>query len=128
MPDRPRVFVVNEPLRRDRETGEYAGRVMNFAPAAEFGDVVHLLPAGPPGLDPEGVLRTIAARLDAAAPTERDYLLPVGNQSAIVLAVAEFSRRLGGRFRWLHWNGRHGGRSYTPMLVDLDSSLKPIRS
>lgn len=100
----PRVFVINEPLRRGDE-----GRLIDLAPAERFGPLVHVLPAGRPPSDHEGVVARIRDRLADFSPS--DYLLPIGQPYAIGWAFAIAARNSGGRLRTLMWDGRVGAYS-----------------
>jgi hypothetical protein len=108
----PRVFVVNEPLRRDRDTG-LETKAINLAPARQFGELVFLLPAGQIPFDPAPTIRQLTEGLQDM--TSDDYLLPVGDMRAIAWACAIASVRCGGSLRILHWSSR----AYTPITARL---------
>ena len=101
---KPRVFVVNEPLRRDPATGQM-GRMMDLHSAEEYGQIVHLLPAGPVPSDMEWLFDQIVNEMEEQQFGFNDYLLPVGDQAAIMMAAIEAARRTNGRFHSLRWNG-----------------------
>ena len=100
---RPRVFVVNEPLRLDRDTGQMQ-RVIDLRPAEEHGMVVHLLPAGQLPDNNDWLFDRLNEELIEKEFSRDDYLLPVGNQTAIMMAAILVSRRTKGRFNILRWN------------------------
>ena len=116
-----RVFVVNEPLRRDPDTGEWEP-ALNLDPAREFGELTRLLPAG---RVPDDLQVTVDA-LDRALVdyTAADYLLPVGHPLAIGCAIALAAQRTGGPVRFLVWHA--GRRAYTPREATLPGFARAL--
>ena len=108
-PTAPRVFIVNEPL------GSGGKRVIDLSPALEFGQMVHVLPAGQVVNDPDTL--TNALRAGLADFREGDYLLLVGNPAAIGCATALAASLTGGSVNLLRWHGHQ--RRYEAMSVDL---------
>lgn len=112
MNTRPRVFVPYEPLKKS--PGGDFGRAIDLRPAAEFGDLVFILPpfsAVP--LDPEAMLPAIREQLRDFGPN--DYLLPVGAPHVIGWCTA-IAARASRTVTMLVW-GRETG--YTPIRADL---------
>lgn len=101
----PRVFVVNEPLKRDGASGEFA-RKYDLAPAREFGELVHMSVSGDPAEGWEEDMRRVAAGY-----SDGDYLLPIGRPDMIAAAaayVAVNARFSGFPIRVLRWTyGRY---------------------
>ena len=106
---RPRVFVVNEPAKKD------GGRTMDLSPACEHGELVFLSPAGDLPMDLAPTAERMARLL--ATFTADDLLLPVGHPMLIAMAGALASRASGGRLRMLLWRGGLG--RYVPVHADL---------
>lgn len=84
-----RVFVVNEPLKRD-PSGEF-GRAIDLRPAEEYGNLVFLSDAGEPPHDPTAWLPRMIA-LISTFNADNDYLLPVGHPAMIAAASALIGR------------------------------------
>jgi hypothetical protein len=95
--EKPRVFVVNEPLKG----GE---RTMDLSAAVEFGQLVHLTRAGALPNDPREMIEQIWKGLKTFR--EVDHLLLVGNPAAIGVAVALATARTGGVVKMLRWHRR----------------------
>lgn len=108
-----RVFVVNEPLRRE-ENG-FRTRFMDISSAAEYGKMVFMLPAGSLPTDPSPSIATLSEYL--ADFTASDYLLPVGDIRAITWAAALAARSSGGTLRILEWKSSLS--KYLPVEVQL---------
>jgi len=82
----PKVFVVNEPLKRIPGSAEY-GRAIDLRPAEPFGELIFLSAAGEPPLDPQGWWPEMAKRLLDFNPDE-DFLLPIGHPALIAAAAS----------------------------------------
>lgn len=95
----PRVFVVNEPLRRNPDTGDWE-RTMNLRRAKDFGDLIFLLPAGQLPEDSSTIVASIQDTLSSLTP--EDHLLLVGDMRAIAAACAVSAQRVG-HVRCLIW-------------------------
>lgn len=103
---RPRVFVVNEPLRRC-EGGHGFERFFDLSPALEYGELVYLLPAGQlHAADMAQYMATLRAGL--ADYTPDDALVPMGDPWAIGAATALAARAAGGTVTVLVWRRRPG--------------------
>lgn len=84
MTDRtPKVFVVNEPLRKDEATGEYV-RFLPMESAAAFGEVVELTPKGSPPANLAPWMKMIRDGL--ADWRDGDFLVLVGDQALLAYA------------------------------------------
>jgi hypothetical protein len=100
----PRVFIVNETLRRG-DDGKL-GRSVDLSPALEFGQLLHLLPAGQPPDDPLTMIRTVENNLAINDFCQQDLLLLMGSPVAIGVAMVLASRRNGGPVSVLKWVAR----------------------
>lgn len=105
MTGRPRVFIVNESLLLNPDTGERE-RKFDFSSALEHGDLVHATPAGRPPSDHRVSLELL--RKSLADFEARDFLLLVGHPVLIGLAVALAADKLsdGEELQLLDWVGR----------------------
>lgn len=114
----PRVFVIQENMRLDRETGNIVPS-KDLSPATAFGEIVCVLP---PRYDHyvdyfsehSKVTNLIAERLSDIQP--EDYLLFSGPPEYIAIAGAVVSKRLGA-IRFLKWNRKN--RYYLPVRVEI---------
>lgn len=99
-----KVYVIHEPMRRNRQTGEMAA-VFDLSPAGQFGELVYVLPSHTrPALDPESVLPQI--REVMAGYTADDYIVAVGDPALYCWATALATRATGGIVKLLKWDGR----------------------
>jgi hypothetical protein len=96
-----RVFVVNEPMYFAE--GEWR-RVLNLGPARDYGELVHVLPAGVLPDDITFVVRTIRERMADFGPS--DYLMLIGDPRASAVASAVAAKACNGCLRLLHWQRR----------------------
>lgn len=115
---RGRVFVVQEPVRRE-PNGDLVSS-MDLTPARAFGDLVALLPPGskPPLTEsPQVVVDRLADQL-ATYDADHDFILPVGAPSIIGWAIAiAAGRSETGRVSVLQWE--RAARVYYPLTVEL---------
>ena len=94
-----RVFVSHEPHRI--EAGQVKS-LFDLTPAAEYGDIEGVMPAGSSLLSTVPMVRTMRDRL--ANFSDDDYLLPVGDPSAIMAAGGIASEMKNGRGKILRWD------------------------
>lgn len=111
---RPRVFVVNEPLRINPSTGQ-PERIISLASAKDHGELIFLLPPGPLPDDPRPTI--IALHNGLSDFTSDDFLLLVGDPRAIAWAAAIAADKTGGPLKLLHW--QRNQHRYDPVAVDL---------
>lgn len=98
------VFVVQEDPRK------------NMLPALDFGDVEYILEASDQiGLNPTPWIRRIKTALRNYSSD--DYILAIGDPSAIGVACAVAAERTGGVFTVLKWDRQE--KRYYPVKVDL---------
>lgn len=118
-----RVFAVQQPSGRDRETGAIRP-TMDLTPATEFGELRFILrDYHHPFRDPTGTAREVRRVLEAESFGPEDWLLLVGNPSLIGIVSAQVALMTGGTLRMLQWDRpRH---RYRPLEAQL-SGLDPI--
>lgn len=123
MRSRPKVFVVNEPLRRN-EANELE-RFLPMETAADFGDVVKLTPDGSPGANPESWMTPIREKLELEWE-DGDFLVLVGDQALlayaasvvgemIAIAEADNPAKAPPTLRFLKWERRQS--AYVPLIL-----------
>lgn len=114
--DTARVFVVHLPTGRDDN-----GRVvptMNLTPAADFGEVLFILPASHnPFSDPAATMSLILAFLEHEGFSDKDYLLLVGNPILIGYTCIAAASFVSETLRVLQWN--RASRTYLPVILQL---------
>lgn len=118
-----KVYVTTHPTRIDRRDG--VRRPIDITQAAEYGELVVLLPEGMLSLTPAPTVREL--RYGLRDFTDDDYLLPLGDPALIAMAGALCAFANNGRFKVLRWNRplyndeglvERGG--YIPIQVDLN--------
>ena len=97
------VFVVQEAIGK------------NLLPAAKFGDIKILLPAGQVAYSPAPTVRRLREKLSHFS--DNDYLLLMGDPAAIAIAGAVACERNNGKMRLLKWDRQE--RQYFPIDVDI---------
>lgn len=110
MQKRPVVYVVNEPLRRGASGYE---PLFDLDPAREFGDLVHVLPAGKLPADPSPSLERLRTILREYVP--QDHLLLVGDLVMTACATAIAAKSSGGVVSVLTWQST--ARRYTARTI-----------
>jgi hypothetical protein len=115
---RPTVWVTNEPFERTEGGGMRSK--FNLAPAAEFGELQVLIPAGHSLLSSVPTVRVIKEKLSDF--TDDDYLLPVGDPAAMMIAGAIAAAVNSGRMKVLKWD-RMSGRY---IVIQIDITGKPV--
>ena len=80
---KPRVFVANEPLRKEYGTGRWI-RYLDLKPAESFGDLVFLLD-GRPDPDAKSMIPALRKKLNSLTP--QDYLVLAGSPALVAWTV-----------------------------------------
>jgi glyoxylase-like metal-dependent hydrolase (beta-lactamase superfamily II) len=113
---RPRVYIINEPLQKGGD-GMFH-HAYDITPAARFGDLVYVLPAGRPPFypDPEPMLALMKRRMRDVG--DDDFLVMIGHPTLIAWASAIMAGKTGGIVRTLHWQNRTA--RYVPTVVDVN--------
>lgn len=120
---KPRVFVVSEPLRYDAGRGQWV-RSMNLNPAAAYGELIFLMPAGNEG--PSDPAACVAMLQHGLKPfTADDFLLPVGHPLYICWAAAIAAQLAGGRLNLLHWQPRERAYAVVRSCVPFPALATP---
>ena len=95
---------------------------VNLYPATEFGTVRVVLPEGDISYTLERSLELLRSELQGFCAD--DYLLAVGDPTAIGMACALVSEKLGGRFKMLKWDKQE--RRYLALDVNLRAALTAV--
>lgn len=109
----PNVFIVQEPMRRDRQSGQLVP-IMDFRGVLEYGDPVVCLNSPKVAFTPGPMIRTLKDVLKDF--TDDDYLVAVGDPSAIAAAAAIAARNNLGRFNMLKWD--KDSHKYIKVAID----------
>lgn len=78
------VFIPQEPMKRDFETGEFRA-MYDLTPARNFGDLETLFPSGPIPLDTDFVIEVMMQKLRNY--TDNDYIMCIGDPTLISIAT-----------------------------------------
>ena len=108
------VFIVQEPQKRDAESGLMTS-MFDFRKVLEYGDPVVCLPTGRVGLSPAPTTQALRDKLRNFC--DEDYLVPTGDPTAIAIAAAIATQNNMGRMKLLKWD--RDARRYLLVNVDL---------
>lgn len=97
----PQVFVVQEVLKKDSETGVLKP-VHDLSIAEKYGELVFVLPGGSLPIVPDPIIQSVNQKLKDY--TDEDYILPVGDPIGIGLVTAIVARNNYGKVNLLKWN------------------------
>ena len=112
-----KVYITNEPYRMENGVQKSS---FNLTPAAEYGDLEVLIPAGQSLLSTVPTVRTLRDKLRNFC--DDDYLLPVGDPSIMVAAGAIAAEFNNGRVKLLRWDRI----THRYVAVQIDTSGKSI--
>jgi len=108
-----KVYILQEVMRRDRETGRITP-AHDFAPAAVYGELVFVVDAqSRPSIMGRKLVNQLKEVLKFC--TEDDYILPVGDPSMILAAGAILGKQ-NQAFKVLQWEKRQ--RAYITMEIN----------
>lgn len=110
---RPRVFIVQEVMRRDENDSMVPA--YDLTPAAAYGDLVPLLPSGWQGVSLNSAVETLREKLEDF--TTEDYLLPLGDPALMIAAGMIAAMQTTGFVKVLRWDRKQ--RTYLPATIDL---------
>lgn len=110
----PKVYVVQNSLRRDHATGGLIPK-FDLTPAAKFGELVELLSAEVKPFNATLVSKELLDKLSRYC--DDDFLLLVGNPILIGLATAAAAQINDGRVKFLQWSGSQ--KSYLPIWAEI---------
>ena len=108
-----KVYVTHEPFER-AENGGMKSK-FDLTPAAQYGEIDVLIPAGASLISSVPTVRILREKLRSFS--DDDYLLPVGDPSIMMAAGAIAAENNGGRIKVLRWD-RHQ-RCYIPIQIDI---------
>lgn len=109
----PKVYVVQEVFRKT-DSGAMVP-AFDLTPAAEFGELVPLLPSGWQGLDLTPAITMLQDKLKDF--TVQDYILPIGNPNLMIAAGMVAAMQTGGFVKVLQWDRMRG--AYIPTTIDI---------
>jgi len=96
-----KVYIVQEPMRRNRDTGEMEP-MMDLSPAAAYGELVVLIKTHKLPLMTAPFIGTLRAGLKDFC--DDDYILPTGAPATIAMAGAVAADINRGRINLLVWD------------------------
>ena len=108
------VYIVQEPQRRNRATGDMEPS-FDLTPAAAYGNLKVMLPPGNVMLSPQPMVAKL--RHELRNYKESDHLLAIGDPVAYSTAVAIAARHNNGRYSLLKWDRE--ARAYISVDVDI---------
>ena len=109
-----RVLIIQEPMKRQ---GLIEVPAFDFTPAEKFGELEVLAPNGRMIFQPTLMRKHIEAQLDEMRfDPKRDYVLPVGDYSVLLL-VGMILRSRTASLQVLRWVP--SAREYQPLIFDL---------
>lgn len=111
---RPKVFILQEPTRKDEATGELVS-LMNFAKANEYGDTVVCVPPGQVALSPAPLIHQLRSVLREY--TDDDYVIAVGDPTVMFVAAMVLSDLNRGKCRMLKWDRQ--AKQYISVDIDI---------
>lgn len=108
------VFIVQEHLRRNRNTGELEP-AFDLSPAASFGSFRYLLGSSASPFNPDPIIKELHDGLKDY--TDDDYLLLTGNPILIGMACSIAADNNDGHIKMLQWSGTE--KKYIPVVANL---------
>jgi hypothetical protein len=96
-----KVYIVQEPLKKDFNTGQMIP-IMDFRSVLEYGDPVVLLQSGRVSLTPGPTIDAIREGLRDF--TDDDYIVSVGDPSAIFITAMIAGEVNSGKCKLLKWD------------------------
>jgi hypothetical protein len=113
----PKCYIIQEPMRRE---GNVLAPVMDFRKVLEYGDPVVCLPHGRVSLAPGPTVSALKYQLRNF--TDDDYMVSVGDPSAIFIAAMVVSEINNGRCKLLKWD--RDAKRYIEVQVDLNCAKR----
>jgi len=108
------VYIVQEPQRRDRITGEFVP-AFDLTPASIYGDLKVILPPGNSMLSTAPMVAKLKYELRNF--NDDDYLLAVGDPAAMTAAAAIAAKNNRGKYVLLKWDRE--ARSYITLRIEI---------
>lgn len=110
-----KVYITQEPTRRNRNTGALEATI-DFTPASRYGELQEpMLPPGNVMLSPAPMIAKL--RHDLRNFDDDDYLIPVGDPTAMAAAPSICAHFNNGRYTILKWD--RATRSYIAVKIDI---------
>lgn len=100
-----RVFIPQEPQRRDPVTGQMTS-IMNFNKARKFGEPVVCCPSGPVALSTAPAVWALKDKMRDFG--DDDYLIAVGDPTLQAMAAVIAAESNRGRIKFLKWDRELG--------------------
>lgn len=110
---KPRVFVVQQTMRLDRNTNQLVPK-FDLSAAEKFGEIVYLLSPSASPFNPDTILPELHEKLKDITP--EDHLLLLGNPALIGMVCSIAADYTQGELRMLQWSGRRG--DYIPVHAE----------
>lgn len=98
-----KVYIIQQPMRRNSRSGEWEPS-MNLNPAAAYGDIEVLLNHQEAALTPQPMIQKLKRLLNNFC--DDDFLVAVGDPTAIAAAAMVASWFNNGRVKMLRWDKR----------------------
>jgi hypothetical protein len=111
---RVKVYIIQEPTKRDHATGATIP-IMDFRKVVAYGDPVVCLPSGRVSLAPAPTVDALREKLRHF--TDNDYIVSVGDPSAIFAAAMVASDVNNGRCKLLKWDKE--AKQYISVQMDI---------
>lgn len=111
---RNKCYIIQEPMKRDPGSGVMVP-VMDFRKVLEYGDPVVCLPTGRVSLSPGPMIDNLREKLKDF--TDDDYIVSVGDPTAIFAAAMVASDINNGRVKALKWD--KDSRQYIVVQIDI---------
>lgn len=111
----PKVYVVQEQMRFDRDSRQMVPRFPSISRATMYGELVYLLSPTAAPFSSESIVKELHFKLKGF--TENDHLLLVGNPCLIGWVVSIAAQYNEGRVSLLQWSGKD--QNYIPVFADL---------
>lgn len=108
-----KVFAVQDPQRRNRVSNELE-RIMDISKASTYGEVSVLLEHRQVAFTPGPMIDILSQKLNLYC--DDDYIIPIGDPTAIAAAVLCAARANAGRVNLLKWDKE--SRSYIRVTID----------
>ena len=107
------VYVIQEVMKKN--INNVLVSAFDFKKAAEYGDLIVCLPRGPVSLTPGPTISKLNEKLRNFS--DDDYLVAIGDPSAIAIASAIASNANRGKFKLLKWEKEM--KQYIKVEIDL---------
>ena len=97
------VYIPQDPRKRDAKSGQWI-TAFDLSPAKKFGDLKVLLPHGSLPIDIEPMSQNLKESLKDFS--DDDYMLAIGNPTAMVLSAIIASQNNDGKLKMLYWDSK----------------------